>query len=162
MILPSERGSEILNRGIFCDASTCDCLWVTASRPYGTVRLSNLNPGLRPGLSSAVPAGLILPSVGSRAHTKHQSGDSQKAPAFRLYGHVVSISLSVSELRTPDNSVRDKRWSHSTILRVLLAERLMEVVFFDANLSPVCNRCKDHPKQCVQPARDYRGPHEHS
>ena len=69
MILPSGRGWEILNRGMFCDASAWDCLWVTTSRPYGTVRLSNLYPGLRPGLSSAVPAGLILPSVGSHAHS---------------------------------------------------------------------------------------------
>jgi hypothetical protein len=33
------------------------------SRPYGTFRLSNLYPGLRPGLSSAVPAGLVLRSA---------------------------------------------------------------------------------------------------
>jgi hypothetical protein len=45
-----------------------DRLRVTFSRPYGTCRLSNLYPGLRPGLSSAVPAGLILQSVGS--HTR--------------------------------------------------------------------------------------------
>jgi hypothetical protein len=32
-----------------------DCPRVTSSRPYGTFRLSNLYPGLRPGLSSAVP-----------------------------------------------------------------------------------------------------------
>jgi hypothetical protein len=32
--------------------------------------LSNVYPGLRPGLSSAVPAGLILQSVGSHAQTK--------------------------------------------------------------------------------------------
>jgi|SRR5271163_4916159 len=31
-----------------------------SSRPYGTCRLSDLHPGPRPGLSSAVPAGLIL------------------------------------------------------------------------------------------------------
>src|ERR1700740_2401773 len=31
---------------------------VTFSRPFGTCRFSNLYPGLRPGLSSAVPAGL--------------------------------------------------------------------------------------------------------
>ena len=37
-----------------------------SSRPYGTFRLSNLYPGLRPGLSSAVPAGLMLQSIGSR------------------------------------------------------------------------------------------------
>jgi hypothetical protein len=36
-----------------------DRLGVTFSRPYGTFRLSDLYPGLRPGLSSAVPAGLI-------------------------------------------------------------------------------------------------------
>jgi hypothetical protein len=45
------------------DGSVLGILKVTASRPYGTFRPSNLNPGLRPGLSSAVPAGLILPSV---------------------------------------------------------------------------------------------------
>jgi prevent-host-death family protein len=48
-----------------------EVLWgrirVTSSRPYGTFRLSNVYPGLRPGLSSAVPAGLILQSVGSHA-----------------------------------------------------------------------------------------------
>jgi hypothetical protein len=33
-------------------------LQVTASRPYGTFRPSNFCPGLRPGLNSAVPAGL--------------------------------------------------------------------------------------------------------
>src|ERR1700726_1366151 len=55
-----------------CDASAWDSFWVTSSRPYGTVRLSNLYPGRRPGLSSAVPAGLILPSVGSHAHLKPQ------------------------------------------------------------------------------------------
>jgi hypothetical protein len=38
--------------------SAWDCLRVTFSRPYGTFRLSNLYPGLRPGLSSAVPTGL--------------------------------------------------------------------------------------------------------
>jgi hypothetical protein len=42
---------------------------VTCSRPYGTFRLSNLYPGLRSGLSSAVPAGLILQSVGSHAES---------------------------------------------------------------------------------------------
>jgi hypothetical protein len=46
-----------------------DRLRVNSSRPYGTFRLSNLYPGLRPGLSSAVPAGLILQSPGSHAHT---------------------------------------------------------------------------------------------
>jgi len=45
-----------------------DRLRVTSSRPYGTFRPSNLYPGLRPGLSSAVPAGLILQSVDSHAH----------------------------------------------------------------------------------------------
>ena len=30
-----------------------DCLRVTSSRPYGTFRLLNFYPGLRPGLSSA-------------------------------------------------------------------------------------------------------------
>jgi hypothetical protein len=34
--------------------------WTTFSRPYGTCHLSNFYPGLRPGLRSAVPAGLIL------------------------------------------------------------------------------------------------------
>jgi hypothetical protein len=33
------------------------------SRPYGTFRLSNLYPGLRPGLSSAVPTGLDIEMV---------------------------------------------------------------------------------------------------
>jgi hypothetical protein len=32
--------------------------YLSFSRPYGTFRLSNFNPGLRPGLSSAVPSGL--------------------------------------------------------------------------------------------------------
>jgi hypothetical protein len=36
---------------------------VTSSRPCGTFRLLNLYPGLRPGLSSAVPPGLILQSL---------------------------------------------------------------------------------------------------
>jgi hypothetical protein len=49
--------------------SAWDCLRVSFSRPYGTFRLSHLHPGPRPGLSSAVPAGLILQSVGSHAHT---------------------------------------------------------------------------------------------
>jgi hypothetical protein len=40
-----------------------DSLQVTSSRPYGTLRSSNFYPGLRPGLNSAVPAGLILQSV---------------------------------------------------------------------------------------------------
>ena len=44
-----------------------DRLRVTSSRPYGTFRLSNLYPGLRPGLSSAVPAGLRLQLVDSQA-----------------------------------------------------------------------------------------------
>ena len=35
-----------------------DCLRITSSRPYGTLRLLNFYPGLRPGLSSAVPPGL--------------------------------------------------------------------------------------------------------
>jgi hypothetical protein len=34
------------------------------SRPSGTFQRVHPNPGLRPGLSSAVPAGLILQSVG--------------------------------------------------------------------------------------------------
>src|ERR1700733_3629381 len=37
---------------------TNDCSLTIFSRPYGTFRVSNLYPGLRPGLSSAVPAGL--------------------------------------------------------------------------------------------------------
>jgi hypothetical protein len=37
-----------------------DCLRIISSRPYGTFRLSNFYPGLRPGLSSAVPPGLIF------------------------------------------------------------------------------------------------------
>jgi hypothetical protein len=35
-------------------------LRVGFSRPYGTFRVSNLYPGLRPGLSSAVPTGLFV------------------------------------------------------------------------------------------------------
>ena len=35
-----------------------------SSRPYGTFRLSNFYPGLRPGLNSAVPAGLNFMPVG--------------------------------------------------------------------------------------------------
>src|SRR6266702_8709166 len=47
----------MLNRGILRD------FLVVSSRPCGTFRISNLYPGLRPGLSSAVPAGLILQSM---------------------------------------------------------------------------------------------------
>jgi hypothetical protein len=47
----------------------------TFSRPYGTFRLSNLYPGLRPGLSSAVPAGLIPPAL-SRIRRTRVSGRS--------------------------------------------------------------------------------------
>jgi hypothetical protein len=69
-----------------------EVLWgsrpVTSSRPYGTVRHSNPSPGLRPGLSSAVPVRqaqgrlcgthfaigrfsrtLWYPAVGAREHT---------------------------------------------------------------------------------------------
>ena len=47
-------GSEsgILNREAFREVRA------TSSRPYGTFHFSNLYPGLRPGLRSAVPAGL--------------------------------------------------------------------------------------------------------
>jgi hypothetical protein len=41
----------------------------SSSRPYGTFRVSNLYPGLPPGLSSAVPAGLSSESPGSREDT---------------------------------------------------------------------------------------------
>jgi hypothetical protein len=40
------------------EGSACDSIRLRFSRPYGTFRLSYLYPGLRPGLSSAVPAGL--------------------------------------------------------------------------------------------------------
>jgi hypothetical protein len=40
---------------------------VSSSRPSGTFRLSNSTQDWRPGLSSAVPAGLILRSPGSHA-----------------------------------------------------------------------------------------------
>jgi hypothetical protein len=67
MILNSGSGSGIPNRGIVRDRRLWDRLGVASSRPYGTFRLSNLYPGLRPGLSSAVPAGLILQSVHTRS-----------------------------------------------------------------------------------------------
>src|SRR5216683_3490342 len=57
MVLNSGSGWGILNRGILRD------FLVVSSRPYGTFRLSNLYPGLRPGLSSAVPPGLDWPNV---------------------------------------------------------------------------------------------------
>src|ERR1700730_4311922 len=43
------------------------------SRPYGTFRLAILYRGLRPGLSSAVPAGLILQSPCSHTHARARS-----------------------------------------------------------------------------------------
>jgi hypothetical protein len=70
MILDSGRGLELSIAGIASDGSAWDCLQATSSRPYGTFRLSNLYPGLRPGLSSAVPAGLILQSLGSQARLR--------------------------------------------------------------------------------------------
>jgi hypothetical protein len=36
------------------------------SRPYGTFRLSNLYPGLRPGLSSIVPTGLFVSRISTQ------------------------------------------------------------------------------------------------
>src|ERR1700730_11642552 len=50
MVLDSGSGSEISSQK-FSDGNS--------SRPYGTFRHSNLYPGLRPGLSSAVPSGLV-------------------------------------------------------------------------------------------------------
>ncbi len=64
MVLNSGSGWGILNREILRD------FLVVSSRPCGTFRLSNLYPGLRPGLSSAVPAGLILAVDGSHADSK--------------------------------------------------------------------------------------------
>jgi hypothetical protein len=56
-----------------------DRLRDTSSRPYGTFRLSNLYPGLRPGLSSAVPAGLILQSPAFHAQTNALAETSSSA-----------------------------------------------------------------------------------
>src|SRR5216684_3628976 len=61
MVLNSGSGWGILNREILRD------ILVVSSRPFGTFPLSNLYPGLRPGLSSAVPAGLISQSIRSHA-----------------------------------------------------------------------------------------------
>jgi hypothetical protein len=58
LALNSGSESGILNRGIFRDGSALGAPPGNSSRPYGTYRLSNLYPGLRPGLGSAVPAGL--------------------------------------------------------------------------------------------------------
>jgi hypothetical protein len=55
MILNSGSGSGILNRGMVRNRSALGSPPVTSSRPYGAFRVSNLYPGLRPGLSSAVP-----------------------------------------------------------------------------------------------------------
>src|SRR5450631_3435506 len=66
-----------------------DRLWVTSSRPYGTFRLLNLYPGLRPGLSSAVPAGLILQSVSSHADSKAlmKARFTAKTTSLKISGH---------------------------------------------------------------------------
>ena len=63
MVQNSGSRAGIVNRETFRDVRA------TASRPYGTFRRSNPYPGLRPGLSSAVPAGLSLQSPTSHAHT---------------------------------------------------------------------------------------------
>src|SRR5882757_6941244 len=64
MVLNSAADGGILNRGILRD------FLVVSSRPCGTFRLSNLYPGLRPGLSSAVPTGLGSRHRGSHAGSK--------------------------------------------------------------------------------------------
>ena len=57
MVLSSRSGWGILDREKFRDVR------LASSRPCGTFRLSNLYPGLRPGLSSTVPVELILHSL---------------------------------------------------------------------------------------------------
>ena len=52
---------------------------VTFSRPYGTFRPSNLYPGLRPGLRSAGPAGLILQSPGFFADRVNPEDDGDRS-----------------------------------------------------------------------------------
>jgi hypothetical protein len=63
----SDGGSGILDPRWSDIGVLWDRFGVASSRPCGTFRFSNLYPGLRPGLSSAVPAGLILQPVGSHA-----------------------------------------------------------------------------------------------
>ena len=71
MVLNSGSGWGIFNREILRD------FLVVSSRPCGTFRLSNLYPGLHPGLRSVVPAGLNLQSMGSHADSS--------APEVRLF-----------------------------------------------------------------------------
>src|ERR1700722_17572602 len=56
-------------------------LQVTSSRPYGTFRHSDPCPGLRPGLSSAVPTGLDF-EIDSRAQTY---GAAEAVPVVRQF-----------------------------------------------------------------------------
>jgi hypothetical protein len=67
MVLNSGSESGILNRRIFQDGSALGSPSGNFQSSLRDFRLSNLYPGLRPGLSSAVPAGLILESLGSPA-----------------------------------------------------------------------------------------------
>jgi hypothetical protein len=99
MVLDSVSGSGILNPGHSEMEVPGDCLRVTCSRPYGTFRLSNLYPGLRPGLSSAVPAGLILQSVGSHvdAELLHSSMSSYSSSTGRLFGQFLAESQNDPE-----------------------------------------------------------------
>jgi hypothetical protein len=46
--------------GYFAMEVLCDRLRVTSNRPYGTFRLSNLYPGLRPGLISGIVDSVAL------------------------------------------------------------------------------------------------------
>ena len=55
MVPNSGNGSEISIAEWFEMQVRWDRLRVTSSRPYGTFHLSNLYPGLRPGLSSVRP-----------------------------------------------------------------------------------------------------------
>src|SRR5882757_4760170 len=98
MVLNSAADGGILNRGILRD------FLVVSSRPCGTFRLSNLYPGLRPGLSSAVPSGLILRSM-VLTQTLKPVPTSRQAPGCAL-GSEGSSSRKYRRLRTSGGDQR--------------------------------------------------------
>jgi hypothetical protein len=81
MVPNSSSGWGIFNHGMLRD------FLVISSRPCGTFHLSNLYPGLRPGLSSAVPAGLIWQSLvllESEVWLINTAADSKESRQTRL------------------------------------------------------------------------------
>jgi hypothetical protein len=91
-------GLGIFNRKIFWR----EVRWGNSSGPYGTFCPSNFYPGLRPGLSSAVPAGLILQLL-LTDHLGPQGGASFRSPAILRAQNAMHIKGRRSHIRLAEH-----------------------------------------------------------